>query len=67
VQNAIAALETDGRCLGTRIPDWTKVEQAARDYVQSKKDIGRFRTSEEAWDTELAPTFDLLENVEIIP
>jgi hypothetical protein len=66
VKNAIAALEADGKSLGTKVTDWETLENSAQDYVRTKIDAGRFSGPGD-WDPQFAPTYDLMNGMEIIP
>ena len=63
--NALAAIAADGKAVGTSVLDWQRIEQAARWYAGQKTAQGRFATS--ALLTTPKPTWDLLENKEMIP
>lgn len=41
VKDAIAALEADGRNLGTRVTLWVTIEQKAKSYIGDKRRQGR--------------------------
>ena len=66
VKDAIAALEADGKSLGTRVTKWTTIEQNANNYIRQKRQQRRYDGSG-SWEPGTVPTFDLLENREIIP
>ena len=66
VPDAIAALEADGKCLGTRITEWQKVEQKSNAYVARKREQRRYDGSG-TWEPGTVPTYDLLEEKEVIP
>ncbi|KAH7248414.1 kinase-like domain-containing protein [Fusarium solani] len=65
VANALAAVKEDGRAVGRAELDWGNIENVARRYAGEKTEAGRFR------DVALAqmpkPTWDMLENREIVP
>jgi hypothetical protein len=63
--NALAAIAADGKAVGTSVLDWLRVEQAARWYAGQKTAEGRFATL--ALLLRPKPTWDLLENKEIMP
>jgi len=63
--NALAAIAKDGKAVGTSVLDWQRIELAARRYVGEKSAQGRFATSELLLRPK--PTWNLLENKEIIP
>ncbi|KAF2456047.1 hypothetical protein BDY21DRAFT_372694 [Lineolata rhizophorae] len=65
IRTALAALEGDGRSLGTRVTDWRTVEGVASAYVCCKKRQRRFDTPG-AFAAGTVPTFDLLAGREII-
>ncbi|KAI9831403.1 MAG: hypothetical protein M1826_003576 [Phylliscum demangeonii] len=65
VRDALAALEADGRSLGTRVTDWSTVEEKTKWYVGLKEDQQRFDGSGQ-WDRTKAPTYDLLDGRETI-
>lgn len=66
VKDAITALEADGKSLGTRITKWTTIEQNANNYIRQKRQQRRYDGSG-SWVSGTVPTFDLLENREIVP
>jgi hypothetical protein len=66
VRDAIAALEADGKSLGTRITDWETVEQAAVRYIWQKRQQKRY-DGLGSWEAGTIPTFDLLAHQEIVP
>ena len=66
VKNAIAALESDRKSLGTRVTDWETLENGAKDYARAKIDAGRFSGPGD-WDIRYVPTYDLLQGRETIP
>ena len=66
VKSAVAALEADGKCLGTRVSEWQMIERTANDYVAKKRQEKRFETSGK-WPPLTVPTYDLLEGKEVIP
>jgi hypothetical protein len=63
IRHAIAALEADRKSLGTRITDWTTIEQTAN---KQKRQQRRYDGSG-SWVPGTVPTFDLLENQETVP
>ncbi|KAH8698376.1 hypothetical protein BGW36DRAFT_293664 [Talaromyces proteolyticus] len=65
VKNAIAALEADRKSLGTRVTDWTAIEQIANGYINRKREQRRYDGSG-GWASGTVPTFDLLENRESV-
>lgn len=66
VRGAIAALEADGRCLGTSVTSWEKIEKVAKEYIEKKRLQRRYDGSG-SWSLETVPTFSLLEDREVIP
>jgi hypothetical protein len=66
VRDAIAALEADGKSLGTRVTDWERIEQMSTTYVAQKRKQGRYDGSG-TWKAGTVPTYDLLEEKETIP
>ncbi|PGH02262.1 hypothetical protein AJ80_08887 [Polytolypa hystricis UAMH7299] len=66
VRDAIAALEADGKSLGTRVTNWQKIEQTAKTYVARKREQRRYDGSG-TWKAGTVPTYDLLEEKEVIP
>ncbi|KAF2500856.1 hypothetical protein BU16DRAFT_523605 [Lophium mytilinum] len=66
VRDAIAALEADRRSLGTRVTDWSKIERASTAYVERKRQQKRYDGSG-TWKAGTVPTYDLLEEMEVIP
>jgi hypothetical protein len=66
VKDAIAALEADRKSLGTKVTDWETLENWAKEYVRAKIDAGRF-SGPGNWDSRFPPTYDLMEDKEIIP
>ncbi|RMZ68426.1 hypothetical protein GMOD_00010077 [Pyrenophora seminiperda CCB06] len=65
VASALAEIEKDGKCVGTAELDWQKIEAIARQYVRNKTDNGRYQTTADLLKPK--PTWDLLENKEIVP
>jgi len=65
VKNALKAFQDDSKALGTCQIDWERVRDAAMDYCQDKKDQHRFDGTRN-FDTSKAPTYDLLEEREVI-
>ncbi|KAM0417369.1 hypothetical protein ACHAPT_012603 [Fusarium lateritium] len=65
VANALRAVKEDGRAVGRAVLNWENIEDVARRYAGEKIDGGRFK------DPALAqmpkPTWDMLENREIVP
>lgn len=65
VASALAEIAKDGKCVGTAELDWPKIEAAARQYVAKKTASGRYGSSADM--TKPKPTWDLVENKEIVP
>lgn len=65
VKNALAAIESDGKAVGTSILDWEKIEAKARSYVADKTAGGRYDTLDKLEHPK--PTWDMLENKEKLP
>ncbi|KAL2072014.1 hypothetical protein VTL71DRAFT_11357 [Oculimacula yallundae] len=65
VKEALAALQTDGRALGTGNVDWKVIRDAAMSYVEKKKEEHRFDGKGD-YDSSRAPTWDILEGRETI-
>ncbi|KAL2176947.1 uncharacterized protein P884DRAFT_292594 [Thermothelomyces heterothallicus CBS 202.75] len=63
--NALAAVEADGKAVGTAELDWTKIERVARDHVPKKRSRGRYMAEEDLKQPK--PTWDMIEGKEIIP
>ena len=65
VAACLATIEQDGQCVGTAQLDWSKIEPKARNYVAEKTAAGKYGSGA---DMQLPkPTFDMLEDREIIP
>ena len=66
VADAVSALNRDGS-LGTKCTDsWDKIQDVAKRYVKSKKDVGRWK-GDGNWNWRLPATFSLIEDKEIFP
>jgi hypothetical protein len=65
IKEALAALQADGKALGTSNVDWNAVRAAAMWYVEKKKAEHRF-DGKGNYDSSKAPTWDLLERRETI-
>ena len=63
--NALAAIMADGKAMGTSVLNWQRIEQTARSYVGQKTAQGRFANSQLLLRPR--PTWDMLENKEMIP
>ncbi|KAF2473575.1 uncharacterized protein BDR25DRAFT_311806 [Lindgomyces ingoldianus] len=66
VRDAIAALEADRKSLGTRVTDWQRIEQTSNIYIAQKRQQRRYDGSG-TWRASTVPTYDLLEEKEVIP
>ncbi|KAF4635878.1 hypothetical protein G7Y89_g2198 [Cudoniella acicularis] len=66
VKEALQALQTDGKALGTSDIEWQKVRDAAMRYVQEKKDEHRFDGKGD-FNMKWAATYSLLEGKETTP
>jgi hypothetical protein len=66
VRDAIAALEADRKSLGTSVTDWQRIEQTSNTYVAQKRQQRRYDGSG-TWKAGTMPTYDLLEEKEVIP
>ncbi|EZF33140.1 hypothetical protein TMEN_7395 [Trichophyton mentagrophytes] len=65
VKNALAAIESDGKAVGTSVLDWEKIEAKARSYVADKTAGGRYDSLDKLEHPK--PTWDMLENKEKLP
>ncbi|MCJ1404687.1 hypothetical protein MMC11_007913 [Xylographa trunciseda] len=65
VANALAEIAKDGKAVGSSELDWQKVEATARDYVGRKAAAGRYQDAANL--TKPSPTWDMLENKEVMP
>lgn len=65
VANALQGLKEDGKAVGTAVLEWGDIEALGRQYAGEKTKAGRYR------DVKLAdkpkPTWNMLENKEIVP
>ncbi|KAL8728434.1 MAG: hypothetical protein Q9166_005396 [cf. Caloplaca sp. 2 TL-2023] len=66
VENALTAIQADGKAVGTSVLDWVTVRNAGKKYVEEKKKVHRYKDSQR-WDINKSATFDLLEGKEIVP
>lgn len=67
VQEALEIVEANGKAMGTAVLDWATVRGAAMKYTQEKIDSHRFDgKATYTFDKQLAPTYDLLEDREVI-
>lgn len=65
VKEALEMLKADTKALGTSVVEWEKVRNGAMDYCQQKKDQHCF-DGQGNFNTEKAPTYDLMAQKEII-
>ncbi|KAJ5121415.1 uncharacterized protein N7515_009376 [Penicillium bovifimosum] len=65
VKEALERLKADGKALGTSNLEWSTVRNKAMEYCQHKKDQHRF-DGQGDFDIRKPPTFDLLEDREVI-
>ncbi|KAK7177370.1 hypothetical protein DPSP01_014583 [Paraphaeosphaeria sporulosa] len=65
IGQALAAIAKDGQCVGSSRLDWTAIETFAREYVAQKTAAGRYARAEDMLKPK--PTYDLLEQREIVP
>jgi len=66
IQHAIAALEADKkRCLSTSFTTWDVIEQTASSYVSGKRNQKRYDFFG-GWNRSKPPTFDMLDDQELI-
>ncbi|RMD39815.1 hypothetical protein DV735_g5331, partial [Chaetothyriales sp. CBS 134920] len=65
VASALAEIARDGMCVGTAELDWPKIEAASRQYVANKTASGRYGFDADM--TKPKPTWDMVENKEIVP
>ena len=67
VKDALEALERDRGCLGARRLEWGDVEARAREYVEWKRETGRFRVPAPGEELRIVvPTYDLIEETETV-
>jgi hypothetical protein len=64
VADVWAALEKDGKALGTSALDWSQIEEKAREYVKQKKEAGRYEDRESV--VKPKPTWHMIEGKERI-
>lgn len=64
VKEALQTATSDRRAVGTCIKDWSLIRSKAMEYVASKKAVGRF-SRPETYDPKKAPTWDMLQNMEL--
>lgn len=65
VASALSGIAEDRACVGTAELDWSKIEVTARRYVAGKTAGGRYEHSADM--TKPKPTWDMIENKEIVP
>jgi len=66
VKEALEALNTDGKILGTKVTEWQTVRDGAMWYIQQKKAEHRF-DGKGNFNMKYAATYDLLDGKETIP
>lgn len=66
VEHALAAIQADGKAVGTSILDWVTVRDAAKRYVEEKKAARRY-AGNSGFNMYKAATYDLLDGREIVP
>ena len=66
VKNALEALQSNRKAVGTSSLDWSKVRAASMKYIQQKKDQHRYDGKAE-FDASKTATLDLLEGRETVP
>ncbi|OTA99833.1 hypothetical protein M426DRAFT_16064 [Hypoxylon sp. CI-4A] len=64
VKDAVNRLADDGKAVGTAVLDWDELEKRSREYVVEKHKGGRYDEGQDM--TQPKPTWDLLENKELI-
>lgn len=65
VASALAEIAKDGKCVGTAALNWPEIEALARQYVGDKTAAGRYQSAADLAKSK--PTWDMLENKEIVP
>jgi hypothetical protein len=67
VKTALERVQTDGTCLSNNsVLDWEEIRDKAMAYCQRKKDVRRFEDGLN-FDLRRPATYDLVEDVEVIP
>lgn len=64
-KEALERLKADKQALGTSVTEWASIRDKAMSYCQAKKDQHRF-DGQGDFDMRKAPTYDLIEGIEII-
>ncbi|KAK3299897.1 uncharacterized protein B0H64DRAFT_379386 [Chaetomium fimeti] len=67
VRAVLASIKRDGRAVGTSNLSWAEIEPLARDYVAKKAESGRYGVSQIENMNQPKPTWDMLEDKEIVP
>lgn len=69
VQEALQAVASDKRAVGTPISNWDSIRDTAMWYAESKRAAHRFdgKAAPGQYDTSKAATWDMLEGKELIP
>ncbi|OBT42517.1 hypothetical protein VE00_06235 [Pseudogymnoascus sp. WSF 3629] len=65
VEQVLASIISDGKIVGTSQLDWRAIEQTGREYVAKKKSAGRYTNATDLMGPR--PTWNMLENQEIVP
>jgi len=65
VKEALEALSTEGKVVGTSILEWRNIRETCMSYVQMKRNQHRFDGTRD-FNTDDPPTFDMLEDKEVI-
>lgn len=63
VIDAIAALDADGKAVGTSILEWQTIQSAGEEFVRKKLAAGRYEENLSG----PRPLFDLLNGKEVVP
>ncbi|KAI1084875.1 hypothetical protein F5B20DRAFT_576193 [Whalleya microplaca] len=66
VKDALANVEKNGKALGTSVTNWEQIRDKAMEYCQQKTDERRF-SSGGSYNSRQAPTWDLLQDRELMP
>lgn len=64
VKEALQTATSDSRAVGTCVKDWNLIRETAMRYIARKEAIGRFSLPE-VYNPEKAPTWDMLQNIEV--
>ena len=65
VKEVLEGLKADGKAMGTSVLEWETVRDEAMKYCQRKRDQHRF-DGQGSYDSNKAPTYDLVEGKETI-